>query len=109
MLLRFHRSQAYERFQQTARIVVCPLSSAFAFAFRLLFPYGLSVKSRSISESLADDTFNRALGVLYIVYAKPGAIGTEIKFSNVAMQMALAAMLIYALHATLKNRIVAFN
>ena len=71
MLLRFRRSRAYERFQQTARIVVCPLSSAFAFAFRLLFPYGLSVSRRPISQTLADDASQSAFGTLYIVYAKP--------------------------------------
>jgi hypothetical protein len=48
-LLRFRRNRVYERFPQTARIVVCLSSSEFAFAFRLLFPYGLSDISRLIS------------------------------------------------------------
>jgi hypothetical protein len=73
-LLHFHRSQAYERFQRTARIVVCPLSSAFAFAFRLLFPYGLSDISRSIGKPLADDTLEGALGAPYIIYAEPDTV-----------------------------------
>jgi hypothetical protein len=102
MLLRFRRNRAYERFQQTARIVVCPLSSAFAFAFRLLFPYGLSDISRSISQSLA--THKGAFGALYVIYAELHAIGiAEIKFAQIAMQMTLTAMLIDALHTALET------
>src|ERR1700724_288113 len=110
MLLRFRRSRVYERFQRTARIVVCPSSSAFAFAFRLLFPYGLSVVSRSISKPLSDDTFQRAFGAFYVIYAKPNAIAiAKVKFGEIAMQMLLAAMLVDALHAAFEDRIVAFN
>ena len=69
MPLRFRRSQSYERFQQTARIVVCPSSSAFAFAFRLLFPYGLSVIGRLIGESLAYDTHKGAFSPLDVIDA----------------------------------------
>jgi hypothetical protein len=106
MLLRFHRSQAYERFQQTARILVCPSSSAFAFAFRLLFPYGLSDISRSIGKPLANDTHKSALGALDIIYAEPDAIAiAEIKFAQIAMQMLFAAMLIDAFHATFEHAV----
>jgi hypothetical protein len=57
MTLRFHRSQAPGRFFGTARIEPC-LSSAAYFLVFLLFPYGLSVVSRSISEALPDDAFD---------------------------------------------------
>ena len=90
----------------------CLLSVIFgsAFAFRRLFPYGLSVTSCSISEPLADDTFYRAFGALHIIYAKPDAIAiAEIKLRKIAVQMLLAAMLVDAFHAALEDRIVAFN
>src|ERR1700730_9571614 len=110
MLLRFRRSRAYERFQQTARIVVCPSSSGFAFAFRLLFPYGLSVMSRLIGKSLSDDTHKCALSALDVIYAEPNAVAiAKIEFTQIAVQMALATMLVNAFHAALENAVVAFD
>jgi hypothetical protein len=63
-----------------------------AFAFRLLFPYGLSVSRRPISQTLADDASQSAFGTLYIVYAKPNAVAiAEIKLGKVTMQVAFLA------------------
>jgi hypothetical protein len=108
--LRFHRNRAYERFQRTARIVVCPSSPAFAFAFRLLFPYGLSDISRSIGEALSNDTHKGALGALDIIYAEPDAIAiAKIELAQIAMQMTLAAMLIDTFHAALEHAVEIFD
>src|SRR2546429_8820318 len=60
-LLRFRHNQAYERSEQTARILACQLSLASSFAFRLLFPYGLSRMSCPVFETLADDAFQSKL------------------------------------------------
>jgi len=110
MPLRFHQRQAYERFPQTARIDACQLSLGSAFAFRLLFPYGLSVMSRSIGEPLANSTLHGASGTLYVIYAEPDAIAiSEIKFRQIAVQMLLFAMLVDAFHAALEDRIVSLD
>src|SRR4051812_2196879 len=98
MLLRFHCIQAYERFQQTARIGAYPRSLEFAFVFRLLFPYGLSVTSGPIRETFAHDSFQRQFGAMHVVYAEANAVAiAEIKFREIAMQMLFCAMLIDSL------------
>src|ERR687897_514549 len=95
MPLHFHHSQAHERSLQTVRIVACLVSSGSAFAFRLLFPYGLSRISRcSVREALADDALDRPLGALNVIYAQPNAITAEIEFRQVAMQVLLGAVLV---------------
>src|SRR5258705_5517913 len=99
MSLRFHRSQAYERSRRTARIVAYPSSLGSVFALCLLFPYGLSVTSCSISQPLADDAFDRTFGAFYVIYAQPNAIAiAEVVFREIAVQVLFAAMLVDALH-----------
>jgi hypothetical protein len=89
---------------------VRPFSSAFVFAFRLLFPYGLSVVRRSISEPFSDDAFQCAIGAGYIIDAEPNAMAVpEIELGKVTVQVLLAAMLVDAFHAALEYRIEAFN
>lgn len=104
MPLHLHRLQAYERSQRTARTPACHSSLAFAFAFRLLFPYGLStMRVLCVHKPLADNSLHRNRGALYIVYAKPHAIGiAEVEFCQVAVQMLLRAMLVDALMLRLK-------
>jgi len=64
----------------------------------------------SISQPLADDAFQSDIGACSIIYAEFDAIGiSEIKFTKIAMQMLLAAMLIDALHAALKDGEIAFD
>jgi hypothetical protein len=64
----------------------------------------------SICQSLSNDTFCENFSARHILKANCGAVRiTEIEFRNVAMQMLLAAMLISALHPTLKNRVVSFD
>src|SRR5208282_220723 len=110
MLLRFHQRQAPERFSQTARIGAYSLSLRSAFAFRLLFPYGLSVMSCPVFEALADDTLDHTRGTLYVIYAQPNAIAiAEIELRQIAVQMLLATVLVDALHAALEDRVVALN
>ncbi len=66
--------------------------------------------SRSIGEPLADDTHKGALGTLHVIYAKPNAVAiAEIEFAQIAVQMALAAMLVNALHAALEDRVIALK
>jgi hypothetical protein len=65
--LPFHQCQDRERFAETARIDLFYLALPLPLAFRLL-PYGLSVTSRSIGQSLADCTLNRAGGPLNVIY-----------------------------------------
>src|ERR1700687_1328170 len=111
MLRRFHHHQCQdrERFVETARIDLFYLALPGALAFRLL-PYGLSVTSRPIGQSLADSALNRAGGTLNIIYAEPNAVAiSEIEFRKITVQMLLGAMLIDALHAALENRVVAFD
>jgi len=44
--------------------------------------------SRSISETLPNDTFQGPLGALNIIYAKPGAIGiAKIEFCDVTVEV----------------------
>src|SRR5208282_6665109 len=103
MPLRSHQRQVPERFSQTARIGAYSLSLGSAFAFRLLFPYGLSVMSCPIFEALADDALNHARGTLHVLYAQPNAIAiAEIKFRQIAVQMLLATVLVDALHAAIE-------
>jgi hypothetical protein len=111
MHLRIHHTQASERFAGTARIAL--FASAFyvlVLALCRLLPYGRSLISRSIGETLSNDTFDCALGAFHVIYAEPNAIGiAEIEFAQVAVQMPFAAMLVDTLHAALEDRIVAFN
>jgi hypothetical protein len=108
---RTHRNQAHERLVETARIALFALAFyVLVLALCRLLPYGRSLRSCSIGETLSNDTFDRALGALYVIYAEPDAIAiAKIEFGKVAMQMPFAAMLIDALHAALEDRIVAFN
>ena len=63
-----------------------------------------------IGEPLADEALKREIGARYVIYAELGAIGiAEIKFREVAVKVALAAMLIDALHAALEHAEEAFN
>ncbi len=63
-----------------------------------------------ISEPLADEALKREIGARDIIYAELGTIGiAEIKFREVAVKVALAAMLIDALHAALEHAEEAFN
>jgi hypothetical protein len=111
MHLLIHRNQVHERFPGTARIAL--FASAFyvlVLALCRLLPYGRSLTSRSIGETLSNDAFDRALGAIYVIYAEPDAIAiAEIEFGKIAVQMLFAAMLIDALHAAFENRIVTFN
>ena len=111
MPLQIHRNQASERFPGTARIALFALAFyVLVLALCRLLPYGRSFRSRSIGETLSNDTFDRAHGALYVIYAQPDAIAiTKIEFGKVAMQMLFAAMLVDTLHAALENRIAAFN
>ena len=100
--------QDRERFAETARIDLSYLALP-VLAFRLL-PYGLSVTSRSIGQSLANCALNRTGGALHVIYALPDAIAIpEIELAQVAVQVLLGAMLVDALHAALEDRIVALN
>jgi hypothetical protein len=75
-----------------------------------LLPYGRSLISRSIGEAFPNDTFDRTLGALYVIYAEPDAIAiAEIEFGKIAVQVFFAAMLIDAFHATFEDREIAFN
>jgi hypothetical protein len=74
------------------------------FAFRLLFPYGLSVMSRrSVSEALADNALNGRAA------RSTSSTPAEIKFRKAAMQMFFLTMLIHVLHAAFEDRIVTFD
>src|ERR1700681_1766461 len=109
MPLRSHQHRVYGRSLQTARTGSFYSASVLVLAFRLL-PYGLSVTSGAVRQALADDSFERALGALHIVHAEPHAVAIpEIEFRQVAVQVLLGAMLIHALHATLEDRIEAFD
>ena len=111
MHLQIHRNQASERYLGTARTAL--FASAFyvfVLVLYLLLPYGRSLRSRSIGEAFPNDAFDRALGALYVIYAKPNAIAiAKIEFGKVAVQMAFAAMLVDAFHTALEDRKVAFN
>lgn len=62
--------------------------------------------SRSICEPLADSAFQRDIGAFNIIYAKPNAIGiSEIEFAQITVQVAVATVLVDALHATLENAV----
>jgi len=51
-----------------------------------------------------------ARATFYVIYAEPNAIAiAEIKLSEIAVQVLLAAMLIDALHAALEDRIVVLD
>ena len=73
----------YERFVGTAWIALS--ASAFyvlVLALCRLLPYGRSFRSRSIGETLSNDTFDCTLGALYVIYAEPNAVAiAEIKFT----------------------------
>jgi hypothetical protein len=98
MPLRFRQRQAFERSPQTARIAACHLSLVSAFAFRLLFPYGLS--DMSVFEALPDNVLHRASGALYVIYAESNTVAiAEIELRQIAVQVFLLAMLIDTLHA----------
>jgi hypothetical protein len=63
-----------------------------------------------VSEPLSNDAFNRAFGALHVIYAKANAIAVpEIELRQISVQVLLFAMLIYAFHAALEDRIVAFD
>src|ERR1700720_3464831 len=89
MHLQIHRTQAPERFCGTARIAL--FASAFyvlILALYRLLPYGRSLRSRSIGETLSNDTFDCALGALYVIYAESDAIAiAEIEFAKIAVQV----------------------
>src|SRR5258707_15212980 len=81
-----------------------PLSSAFAFAFRLLFPYGLSDMRRLISEPLSDDALQRAISAGNVIDAERNAIRVaKVKLGKVTVQMLFLAVLVYAFHAAFEN------
>src|SRR5262249_1684881 len=102
--------QVSERFRETARIVVCPDSLGFFFAFRLPFPYGLSDTSRSIGEAVADDAFNFAFGALHIVTPARNSVGVPaIELRKIAVEVFFLTVLVDALHAALENREIAFG
>jgi len=66
--------------------------------------------SRSISEPLADDTHKGALGSLHVIYAEPDAIAiAEVEFAQIAVQMALIAVLVDALRATFEDAVKALK
>jgi hypothetical protein len=111
MRLRIHRSQAPERFAGTARIVLFALASyVLVLVVCRLLPYGRSLRSRLISEPLADDAHKGALGALNVIYAKANAIAIpKIELGKIAMQMAFAAMLVNAFHAAFEHAVEAFN
>src|SRR5262249_23730180 len=88
----------------------CPDSSGFFFAFRRLFPYGLSDVSRSIGQALADDAFDRIFSPLHIVYAQPDPIVVpEVELRKIPVQVLFLTVLIHALHAALEDREVALH
>ena len=93
----------------TARIALFYLASPLPLAWRLL-PYGLSVVSLPVGQSLSDDALNGPFGSLNVVYAQPDPIGiAEIELREIAVQMLLFAVLVDAFHATLENRVVALD
>ena len=104
-----HRYQDHERSAGTARIALFYLVLVEPLAFRLL-PYGRSVMRPSICEAFADNAFDRIFGALYVVNSTTNAIVIpKVEFSQVAVQVLFAAMLIDALHSALENRVVAFD
>ena len=105
------RTQASERYPETARIALSALAFyASVLTLCRLLPYSRSLTSRSIGEALPNDAFNCSFGALYVIYAKPDAIGiAEIEFCNVTVKVLFRAVLIEAFHAALENRIVAFH
>ena len=108
MPLRFHRSQARERFAGTARIEPCQYSSV-SFLCRL-FPYGLCVMRLPVGEPLSDDALNRPLRTLYVINTESHTVAvTEIELAQISVQMPFAAMLIDALHTAFKDAVVALN
>jgi hypothetical protein len=63
-----------------------------------------------IGKSLADDTFKRAFGARSVINTEFYTIRiTEIKFGQISVQMALAAVLIDTAHAAFKDRIIPFD
>jgi hypothetical protein len=71
-----------------------------------LFTHGASsFVSRSIGEPFAHDALQRAFRTLAIVASEPNAIVIpEIELRKISVQMPLATVLIYALHAALEDR-----
>ena len=61
--------------------------------------------SRSIDEPLAADTLEHLGGALLIVYAQRNTrIVTEVELREIAVQVALIAVLVSAAHAALEHR-----
>jgi hypothetical protein len=68
MFFHSRQRQVSERPFGTARIALCQWLSFLALALCLLFPYGLSVTSNAIHQTLADDALHCALGALHVIY-----------------------------------------
>jgi hypothetical protein len=61
--------------------------------------------SRSVSQSLADDAADRALGALYIINAKRDSVAVpKIEFGEVTVKVFLADLLVDAVNAALQDR-----
>jgi hypothetical protein len=109
MYLHSDHIQAREQLVGTARIEPY-LSSAAYFLVFLLLPYGLSVSRPRIGEALSNDTLDCSLSALHIVNSETDAVAiAEIELRKISVQMAFAAMLVNAFHATLEDRIEAFD
>lgn len=66
--------------------------------------------SCSIGEPLSSNALQGTISARRIINSKFDAVRiSEIKFSKIAVQMFLTAMLINALHAALEDAVVAFN
>jgi len=82
------------------------------FALRLRRPIlnRPSANSRSVGKLLANDTSQGVVSALGIVHTKANpVVVSEIKLSDVAVQMPFAAMLIDTLHAALEDAVEAFK
>src|ERR1035438_8928856 len=109
--------RAFERSLRTARIAPChpAFDEPRAWIYRglgfLAGPYlCLPSVKRSIGEPFPDNTLQRALGALGVIYAEFDAIAmAEIELCDIAMQMLLGAMLVNAFHAALENAVVSLS
>lgn len=63
-----------------------------------------------IGEALALTALDRRNGAIRVIVPKRGTVViAEVKFRQIAMQMLLGTVLVYAAHSALKDRKIAFN
>ena len=63
-----------------------------------------------VGEALADDALQQRVGAVAVIAAKSLTVGVaEVKFSQIAVQVLLLAVLVDALHPALEDAEIAFD